>query len=968
MFTPPVIGILTGTSETVTLTLADASLLPEAAAVTVELILSDDVAMAVTTLTSLVFDASSPSHVVELSALSDATLYARALPDHGLPNVVIVDGELPVNAVFVRDFEWVFRSATSDEELLEVIALTGRTTEFVISLRAAGGARLAEGEEVEALLTAPSGMMVLPQPLVVSGNNPTPVVSLFANAGAMPGNLQLNLERIEFLSNLLGTVQGTASLPVRVLRGFVLSFATPDSEPLDTARVLAGGATEVWVVLNNPGELLENEEVRVSLSGNIVTTDKLELTLTAPKSSTTVTIEAAYDAMPLLGTVEASGEVFLGGAPTASARVRPASLAAEVVARRFRIGLDVAGDSYTLGFSPGRAIPDGRSGSGDPIALVRSTITVAQTSTIKSLWVAVSITHPYANELQIDLISPDGGMFRLLDRMVGGENLRRVYTSRLDPLSSLVDRNAQGEWVLTVGDYSVGATGTLDVWGIGFGTREVRVAAGASTVVTARLVPVDTGLGSPMLFSGEEVAVGEFGSLGGVEYFGEGVTMEPFSFTAENTDVGVTLTASADATSGALLAQTSIPVNAVLDPSFVVLEVRVELREFWLSFDRRFSRAQVLTGRTTRVAVVLNNSALLLAGEEVRVMLSAGTVAVDVPELTLTASAPNATFVISAAADVAPLSGMVDVSGEVRSGGVVVANTRVFPASLRVEILPREFALLFETPEGRPFPMAQVLAGGFTEVTLRLENSALLLASEEVRVMLSAGTVAVDVPELTLTASTPGAMFTVGATFDVAPLSGMVDVSGEVRSGGVVVENTDVRGASLPVGISQRVFRLLPLNEVGSVVTRLRVPAGRSAQVVVSLSGLETQPGLGVPSLAAGETLTVGFVYEGELGVSLSPVLGMFSSENTRIEVALSATSLAQQEGSLMTVIIVGGLANASVGSFMLPVEVLPRETAGFALSFAAPGGGLISMARVPAGSATEVAVVLDNPALLLTG
>ena len=317
------------------------------------------------------------------------------------------------------------------------------------------------------------------------------------------------------------------------------------------------------------------QAVRVILSATTVTFDMsrstLMLTLTARASSALFVITAAYGATSPLG-VLASGVVLRLDSTTATnTRVLPASLSVEVVARQFRIKLG-GGSAYTR--SPGRAIPDfARTQS------VHETIDVAEDITIDALWVAVSITHAYRSDLIVELVSPEEMSLRLHDRTGGSaDNLRRIYTARDDPLLSLVGTPARGEWVLTVGDYGSPDAGTLDAWGIGFGTP-ARVLAGASTLVTARLVGVDTTLGSPRLFLGEAVGVGEF------EYGGAGVVAEPFTFTAGSTEVGVTLTASVDASEGLLFAfaSTASLVNMVVEPA--AWPVEVVARRFRLELD-----------------------------------------------------------------------------------------------------------------------------------------------------------------------------------------------------------------------------------------------------------------------------------------------------------------------------------------------------------------------------------------------
>ena len=176
----------------------------------------------------------------------------------------------------------------------------------------------------------------------------------------------------------------------------ILEFRTLEGIPIGTAQVLGGGTTKVAVALQNPERLEMNNEVRVTLSATTVTTVELELTLTRMTPSRVVSIAASVDAGARLGAVEASGEVLSGGSMVAATQVVSTSLAVEVVPRRFRLELGEAssdpGATYTRFFSPGVAIPDHMRNT--RTQLVRSTINVVEDSTINSVWVMVSITHP----------------------------------------------------------------------------------------------------------------------------------------------------------------------------------------------------------------------------------------------------------------------------------------------------------------------------------------------------------------------------------------------------------------------------------------------------------------------------------------------------------------------------------------------------------------------------------------------
>ena len=433
------------------------------------------------------------------------------------------------------------------------------------------------------------------------------------------------------------------------------------------------------MALQNPGQLLPGEEVQVTLSAMVVTTDVPgpTLTLTEEMPSTVVSIAARTGVGPQLGKVEASGKVLSGGSRVADTRVVSTSLAVEVVPRRFRLELGEAssdpGVTYTRLFSPGVAIPDNTRTQS-----VRSTINVVEDSTIDSAWVMVSITHPEPSDLIVGLIAPDETRVSLHNMEDGSyDGIRTIYTlqDHLDVAGS------RGEWVLTVGDHALDDIGSLDAWGIGFGPRQVQAVAGIPTAAPARLVGIETPLGHPVLSAGETLSVDVFG------YSGEGVMAEPFEFTEGSTEVDVTLTVSVQATDGVLSAFVSplaLP-NAVVE--VVPLEVRIVQRLLTLVFKtsegRALEAARVLAGGSTRVAVALQKPEQLLPGEEVQVTLSAMVVTTDVPGLTLTLTedVPSTVVSIAAGTGFGPRLGEVEASGEVLSDDPMVADVPVVSAS-----------------------------------------------------------------------------------------------------------------------------------------------------------------------------------------------------------------------------------------------------------------------------------------------
>ena len=150
------------------------------------------------------------------------------------------------------------------------------------------------------------------------------------------------------LASLVGTgAQGVWTLSVGdyamdnvgTLDSWGLRIGYIDLPEPGEARVLAGGTTEVKVVLRNPDLLFSGETVRVTLSTETLVADRSGLTLTADAPSAVFTIEAARDAMPFYASVSASGQVLADGVEVTDARVivDPHPLLVGIASRRVRV-------------------------------------------------------------------------------------------------------------------------------------------------------------------------------------------------------------------------------------------------------------------------------------------------------------------------------------------------------------------------------------------------------------------------------------------------------------------------------------------------------------------------------------------------------------------------------------------------------------------------------------------------------
>jgi subtilisin-like proprotein convertase family protein len=112
--------------------------------------------------------------------------------------------------------------------------------------------------------------------------------------------------------------------------------------------------------------------------------------------------------------------------------------------------------------TPNLAIPDNNATG------VTSTLTYAQTGTVASVKVKLSITHTYKGDLQVTLIAPDGTSV-ILHNLSGGstDNIITEYPDLTAPagsLSAFTGKAINGAWKLKVADLASADTGTLGSW------------------------------------------------------------------------------------------------------------------------------------------------------------------------------------------------------------------------------------------------------------------------------------------------------------------------------------------------------------------------------------------------------------------------------------------------------------------------------------------------------------------------
>jgi subtilisin family serine protease/subtilisin-like proprotein convertase family protein len=113
----------------------------------------------------------------------------------------------------------------------------------------------------------------------------------------------------------------------------------------------------------------------------------------------------------------------------------------------------------------GMAIPDNDTDG------VISAIQIGDDGTLRDIQVTVAITHSYLGDVEISLTSPQGNSVLLQGRTLGRKtSLQTTYTLQTTPaLRRFLNQPVQGRWQLTVTDWAVGDTGTLNSWQLNLG-------------------------------------------------------------------------------------------------------------------------------------------------------------------------------------------------------------------------------------------------------------------------------------------------------------------------------------------------------------------------------------------------------------------------------------------------------------------------------------------------------------------
>ena len=113
--------------------------------------------------------------------------------------------------------------------------------------------------------------------------------------------------------------------------------------------------------------------------------------------------------------------------------------------------------------NPNIAIPD------DTYAQsTNDAIMIPADGVLETISVLTDIEHTYIGDLKVLLVSPQGDQIVLHDKTGGGtDNIKTTYASTSHTgLASLIGTDINGDWTISVGDYTSQDTGTLKSWSI----------------------------------------------------------------------------------------------------------------------------------------------------------------------------------------------------------------------------------------------------------------------------------------------------------------------------------------------------------------------------------------------------------------------------------------------------------------------------------------------------------------------
>ena len=874
---------------------------------------------------------------LRLRAMSAFVLRFEARPETEIPDNT---DDQSVSSTISVDEDFTFKSL-----LISMLHSHRRITDLKIELITPGGRSLVLKEVGDDLTT---GEFILPR-------------SLMEDFYSVRGEWTLTVG--DYVRHRVGT-----------LAAWRMEFSGGDDDSLEETRMLAGDTTRVTIELENSG-LLErlperrfflgifpftvrrDETVEVSLSSKTVSVDRPTLTLTAAAPSAQVFVRVPHDT--LSGKLVVTGRTFLNGRLTRAA-VEPVTLPVEIVPREFTLAFVAPG---------GEILRQARILAG---GLTSFRLVVSGTQT------PLGISRLFADETLTAGFAYDGGAGVTPPpvSLTSDEASNRVET----PVTFTVAPDAADGTLTVSGRDLVNATvepATLPVeivpreFTLAFAApggeilRQARILAGGLTSFRLIVSGTRTPLGISRLFA-DETLTASFAYDGGA-----GVTPPPVSLTSDETsnrvETPVTFTVAPDAADGTLTVSGRDPVNATVEPAS--LPVEIVPREFTLAFTAPggeiLREARILAGGLTSFRLIVSGTrtplgiSRLFAGETLTVDFAYDGGAGVTPPVSLTSGEASNRIETPVTFTVAPDA----VDGTLTMSGNGPVNAAVEPATLPVEIVPREFTLAFAAPGGEVLRQARMLAGSSIKLRLIVSGTrtplgiSRLFADETLTVGFAydGGAGVTPPPPISLTPDEASNRVETPVTFTVAPDA----VDGTLTMSGHGPVNAVVEPATLPVEIVPREFTLALAAPApgGEILRKARMLAGGSTNFRLIVSG--TQTPLGISRLFAGETLTVGLAYDGGAGATPTPVSLTPDEASSRIETPVTFTVAPDAVDGTLTM-SGNGLVNATVEPATLPVEIVPREFT-LALAALAPGGETLRKARMLAGGSTSFRLIVSG-------
>ncbi len=468
------------------------------------------------------------------------------LRDGTTADIEVVAGSLAVE-VILHTFRLEFDPAS-------VSVVAGATTQVKLTLM--GDDMIVGNDPLVVMFSDVPGVEVV-EPVMLrftAGSSTEAMVTLEAATTATDGRLRASVAKI------VGTDVVPATLDVEILpRSYSLAF------DVAAVSVVAGGTTEVMVVLTGDTELIGDDEFTVMFSyepqdGGVSAEAAM---LNAAVTSATVSLIATAIAQDGTLTATVSG---VDGATFA-----PATLSMEIIPRSYSLAFDVAAVSVVAG------------------------------GTTEVMVVLTGDTEPIGDDEFTVIFSyepPDGGVSAeaaMLNAEVTSATVSLVATAIAQ--DGTLTASVSGVDGATVAPATLSMEIIPRSYSLTFNVETVSVVAGGTTEVMVVLTG-DT----------ELIGEDEFTVIFSYEPPDGGVSAEAAMLNAEVTSATVSLVATAIAQDGTLTASVSGVDGATFAPA--TLSVEITPRLFSLAFDA--TTVSVVAGGTTEVMVVLTGDTELM--------------------------------------------------------------------------------------------------------------------------------------------------------------------------------------------------------------------------------------------------------------------------------------------------------------------------------------------------------------------